>query len=253
MTHLNGSALAAKYSAESQPVVYKGVIYITTGNNDVFAVSVASGKILWSYSSGISQKISTICCGWLNRGVAIGDGRVYFGQLDGSVVALDQQTGKQLWKKQLVQWQLGQTITAAPIYIDGKIYIGSVGAEFGVRSFLEALDAATGEQVWRWYTTPAGRPAARPGRRARRSICAARYCSAPPLSLARPTRPARGRPLGGAAAELRADAEPSRGQSRCSDPVIFYLATERLARVVRPRRLWSHCSRMRRECVQSSE
>ena len=103
MTHLNGSALAAKYSAESQPVVYKGVIYITTGNNDVFAVSVASGKILWSYSSGISQKISTICCGWLNRGVAIGDGRVYFGQLDGSVVALDQQTGKQLWKKQLVK------------------------------------------------------------------------------------------------------------------------------------------------------
>jgi alcohol dehydrogenase (cytochrome c) len=98
MTHLNGSALAAKYSAESQPVVYKGVIYITTGNNDVFAVSVASGKILWSYSSGISQKISTICCGWLNRGVAIGDGRVYFGQLDGSVVALDQQTGTLHWK-----------------------------------------------------------------------------------------------------------------------------------------------------------
>jgi alcohol dehydrogenase (cytochrome c) len=155
MTHLNGSALAAKYSAESQPVVYKGVIYITTGNNDVFAVSVSSGKILWSYSSGISQKISTICCGWLNRGVALGDGRVYFGQLDGSVVALDQQTGKVLWKKQLVKWQLGQTITAAPIYIDGKIYIGSVGAEYGVRSFLEAMDAATGEQVWRWYTTPA--------------------------------------------------------------------------------------------------
>jgi glucose dehydrogenase len=154
-THLDGSGVAAKYSAESQPVVYKGVIYITTGNNDVFAVSVASGKILWKYKSGISQEISTVCCGWLNRGVAIGDGRVYFGQLDGSVVALDQQTGTVLWKKQHVKRQLGQTITAAPIYIDGKIYIGSVGAEYGVRSFLEAMDAATGEQVWRWYTTPA--------------------------------------------------------------------------------------------------
>src|SRR3954447_19021740 len=140
-THLKGSGVAAKYSEESQPVVYKGVIYVTTGNDDVFAVSVATGKILWTYKSGISQKITTVCCGWLNRGVAIGDGRVYLGQLDGKVVALDQQTGKVLWTKHLVQWQLGQTITAAPIYIDGKIYIGVVGAEFGTRSFLQALDA----------------------------------------------------------------------------------------------------------------
>jgi quinohemoprotein ethanol dehydrogenase len=152
-THLDGSGVGAKYSAESQPVVYKGVMYVTTGEDDAFAVSVASGKILWSYKSGISQKITTVCCGWLNRGVAIGNGRVYFGQLDGKVVALDQMTGKPLWTKQLVKWQLGQTITAAPIYIDGTIYIGVVGAEFGTRSFLEAMDAATGKQVWRWYTT----------------------------------------------------------------------------------------------------
>jgi quinohemoprotein ethanol dehydrogenase len=152
-THLDGSGVGAKYSAESQPVVYKGVMYVTTGEDDAFAVSVASGKILWSYKSGISQKITTVCCGWLNRGVAIGDGRVYLGQLDGKVVALDQMTGKLLWTKQLVKWQLGQTITAAPIYVDGTVYIGVVGAEFGTRSFLEAMDAATGKQVWRWYTT----------------------------------------------------------------------------------------------------
>jgi quinohemoprotein ethanol dehydrogenase len=153
LTHLDGSGVAAKYSAESQPVVYKGVMYVTAGNNDVFAVSVANGKILWKYTSGISQKITTVCCGWLNRGVAIGDGRVYFGQLDGEVIALDQQTGKPVWTRQLVQWQLGQTITAAPIYADGTIYLGVVGAEFGTRSFLQALDAATGKPVWRWYTT----------------------------------------------------------------------------------------------------
>jgi quinohemoprotein ethanol dehydrogenase len=151
-THL-GSGLAAKYSAEGQPVVYKGVIYITTGEDDTYAVSVATGKILWKYTSGISQEISTICCGWDNRGVAIGDGRVYLGQLDGKVVALDQQTGKVLWKKQLVRWQLGLTITAAPIYVDGRIYIGVVGAEYGTRAFLQALDASTGKPVWRWYTT----------------------------------------------------------------------------------------------------
>jgi quinohemoprotein ethanol dehydrogenase len=154
-THLDGSGVAAKYSAESQPVVYQGVIYITTGNDDVFAVGVASGKILWSYSSHIDQKISTVCCGWLNRGVAIGDGRVYFGQLDGNVVALDQKTGKVVWKNHLVKWQLGQTITAAPIYVDGEIYIGVVGAEYATRSFLAAIDAATGKEVWRWYTTAA--------------------------------------------------------------------------------------------------
>ena len=160
-THLDGSGIGAKYSAESQPVVYQGVMYVTTGEDDAFAVSVATGKILWTYKSGISQKITTVCCGWLNRGVAIGDGRVYLGQLDGKVVALDQQTGKRLWSKQLVKWQLGQTITGAPIYVDGKIYIGVVGAEFGTRSFLEAMDAATGEQAWRWYTTPApGEPGA---------------------------------------------------------------------------------------------
>jgi quinohemoprotein ethanol dehydrogenase len=152
-THLDGSGVGAKYSAESQPVVYKGVMYVTTGEDDAFAVSVATGKILWSYKSGISQKITTVCCGWLNRGVAIGDGRVYLGQLDGKVLALDQKTGKPLWTKQLVKWQLGQTITAAPIYVDGTVYIGVVGAEFGTRSFLEAMDAATGKQVWRWYTT----------------------------------------------------------------------------------------------------
>jgi quinohemoprotein ethanol dehydrogenase len=154
-THLDGSGVAAKYSAEGQPVVYKGVIYMTTGEDDTFAVSVATGKILWKYSSGISQKISTVCCGWLNRGVAIGDGRVYLGQLDGNVVALDQKTGKVMWKKQLVKWQLGQTITAAPIYADGKIYIGVVGAEYATRSFLQAIDAGSGKFLWRWYTTAA--------------------------------------------------------------------------------------------------
>jgi alcohol dehydrogenase (cytochrome c) len=153
-THL-GSGLAAKYSAESQPVVYKGVIYITSGEDDAYAVGVATGKILWEYKSGISQEISTVCCGWDNRGVAIGDGRVYLGQLDGTVVALNQQTGRPLWKRRLVKWQLGQTITGAPTYVDGKIYIGVVGAEYGTRAFLQALDAATGKPVWRWYTTPA--------------------------------------------------------------------------------------------------
>ena len=153
-THLNGSGVGAKYSGESQPVVQDGVVYVTTGNDDVFAVSVATGKILWEHKSGIDQSITTICCGWLNRGVALGDGRVYVGQLDGKVVALDQKTGEPVWTRQLVQWQKGQTITGAPLFLDGTIYLGVVGADFGTRAFLEAMDAATGDSVWRFYTIP---------------------------------------------------------------------------------------------------
>ena len=153
-THLNGSGVAAKYSGESQPIVQDGVIYITTGNDDVFAVSVDSGKILWEHKSNISQEISTICCGWLNRGVAIGDGRLYLGQLDGKVVALDKDTGGTVWSRQLVQWQKGQVITGAPLFLDGKIYIGVVGADYGTRGFLEAIDAGSGDSVWRAYMVP---------------------------------------------------------------------------------------------------
>jgi len=153
-THLNGSGVAAKYSGESQPIVQDGVIYITTGNDDVFAVSVDSGKIMWEHKSNISQEISTICCGWLNRGVAIGDGRLYLGQLDGKVVALDPDTGGVIWTRQLVEWQKGQVITGAPLFLDGKIYIGVVGADYGTRGFLEAIDAESGDSVWRAYMVP---------------------------------------------------------------------------------------------------
>jgi alcohol dehydrogenase (cytochrome c) len=152
--HLDKSGVAAKYSGEGQPIEYNGVLYVTTGNDDVFAYEVSTGKRLWKYNSNISQKITTVCCGWLNRGVGIGDGRVYLGQLDGKVVALDQKTGRRIWTRQLVRWQRGQTITGAPLYMDGRIYIGVVGAEYGTRNFLEAIDAKTGDSVWRFYTIP---------------------------------------------------------------------------------------------------
>jgi alcohol dehydrogenase (cytochrome c) len=105
----------AKYSGESQPLVYDGVIYVSTGADDVFAVSTSTGKIIWEYQAHLNQNISTVCCGWLNRGVAIGEGRVYLGQLDGKVVALNQLNGKVMWSKQLVSWKRGATITGAPL------------------------------------------------------------------------------------------------------------------------------------------
>jgi quinohemoprotein ethanol dehydrogenase len=153
-THLNDVATAAKYSGESQPVVQDGVIYVSAGNDDVFAVRVDSGKILWHYKANLNQDITTVCCGWLNRGVALGDGRVYLGQLDGKVRALDQETGEVVWTRQLVRWQEGQTITGAPLFLDGNIYLGVVGADYGTRGFLEAMDASNGDSEWRFYTIP---------------------------------------------------------------------------------------------------
>ena len=114
MTHLR-SGTAAKYSAEGQPIYYDGMLYVPTGEDDVFAVDVETGKIRWKYDSGISQKINSVCCGWLSRGVAIGEGKVFIGQLDGELVALDQDSGEVAWKTQVGSWRKGYTITAAPL------------------------------------------------------------------------------------------------------------------------------------------
>jgi alcohol dehydrogenase (cytochrome c) len=148
------SGIAGKYSGEAQPIVYKNVIYIITGADDVFAIDAHTGATKWSYRANLDQKINTICCGWTNRGVAIGDGRVYFGQLDGKVVALDQMNGHVVWTKQLANFRLGTTITSAPLYYGGRIYIGMSGGEYGIRGRLTALDAKTGTVAWRFYTIP---------------------------------------------------------------------------------------------------
>jgi quinohemoprotein ethanol dehydrogenase len=152
--HLRKSAVAAKYSAESQPVVYKGTLYVSTGEDDVFAVDVKSGKIVWRYRGKLNQAISTICCGWLSRGVAIGEGKVYLGRLDGKLVALDQRTGKLVWTAQVGSWQRGETITNAPLYWNGLVITGLSGGEFGLRGRVAAYDAKTGKERWRFYTVP---------------------------------------------------------------------------------------------------
>jgi quinohemoprotein ethanol dehydrogenase len=154
LTHLRKSATAARYSAESQPIVYDGTAYISTGADDVFAVDVDTGKIRWQYKANLPDDITSVCCGWGNRGVAIGDGRVYIGQLDGTLVALDQRTGHKDWSRAIESWKHGYTITSAPLYYDGRVYTGISGGEFEARGRLTAVDAATGKIDWRFYTVP---------------------------------------------------------------------------------------------------
>ena len=155
MTRLKGSGAAGKYSFEAAPLVKDGIMYVITGNDDVFALNAKTGGILWEYWSGIDQQISTVCCGWVNRGLAMGEGLLFFGQLDANVVALDMKTGKVAWKTPIEKWENGYTITSAPLYYDGIVYSGISGGEFGVRGRLTALDAKTGAILWRSYTLPA--------------------------------------------------------------------------------------------------
>src|SRR4051812_2019174 len=91
---LRGSGMAPKYSGFAQPLVYDGVAYVSTGANDVFAISVDSGEILWQYSATLPENIPSVCCGWNNKGVAVGEDKVFIGRLDGQLVALDRATGK---------------------------------------------------------------------------------------------------------------------------------------------------------------
>src|SRR5271170_7188638 len=155
MTRLKGSGYGGKYSFEATPLVKDGIMYIVTGNDDVFALNAKTGEFLWERWSGIDQKLTSVCCGWDNRGLAMGEGMVFLGQLDANVVALDVKTGKEVWSTKIESWQDGYGITSAPLYYNGIVYSGITGGEYGVRGRLTALDAKTGKTLWRWYTTAA--------------------------------------------------------------------------------------------------
>ena len=153
-TRLGGSGVEDKYSGEAQPLVYEGVVYVVTGANDVFAMSVDSGDLLWNYEANLDPTIDTICCGWTSRGVGMGEGKVFVGQLDGKLIALDQETGEVLWSTQAERWEEGFSITSAPLYYDGMVITGFAGAEYGVRGRVKAYDAADGSLVWTFFTVP---------------------------------------------------------------------------------------------------
>jgi quinohemoprotein ethanol dehydrogenase len=157
MTKIGQNATAAKFSAEATPIEYEGTIYIPDGADDVFALDASTGKILWTYEPHLPPDPlgEVICCGWDNRGVAIGDGMVFVSQLNGDQVALDQKTGKVKWSTNIEKAKAGFSITSAPLYYNGTVYAGGSGGEYGIRGRLTALDAKTGKIKWKFWTTPA--------------------------------------------------------------------------------------------------
>ena len=148
-----------KYGQEATPIVVDGVMYVSTDLSRVKALDAKTGKEIWSFDPEVDGSwLLHVCCGFVNRGVAVWKGKVYVGTLDGRLIAIDAKTGKQVWSTQTFDKSRGYAITGAPIVVKGKVIIGNAGAENDARGYVTAYDADTGKQAWRFYTVP-GNPA----------------------------------------------------------------------------------------------
>ena len=142
-------------SFETTPIVVNGVMYLTTPVVDhkmkIIAVNAVTGERLWevTYNLGAFQ----ICCGPVNRGVAVGYGKVYVVTLDDHLLALDAADGHTVWDTTIVGAQNGYSETLAPQIFDGMVIVGSAGGEWAMRGFVAAYDATNGQQRWRWNST----------------------------------------------------------------------------------------------------
>ncbi len=144
---------------EATPLVVDGVMYTTASWSVVHAIDAKTGKKLWTYDPQADRAQGFYaCCDVVNRGPAVWGDKVFAGVIDGRLIALDRATGKLVWEKLTVDKSKPYTITGAPRVVKGKVIIGNGGAEFGVRGYVSAYDAETGEMVWRFYTVP-GNPA----------------------------------------------------------------------------------------------
>ena len=149
---------------EATPIVHDGVIYVSTGWSHVHAIDARSGEELWHYDAKVPKaQLAKTCCGPVNRGVAIWQEdidsplQVFFGALDGRLIALDAATGMENWSVQSTPTDGNYSVTGAPRIVKGMIIIGNGGAELGVRGYVSAYDVTTGEMKWRFYTVPGDR------------------------------------------------------------------------------------------------
>jgi PQQ-dependent dehydrogenase (methanol/ethanol family) len=144
---------------EATPIVVDGMMFVTGAWSQVFALDARSGRQIWMYDPKVPGEWAVhACCDVVNRGVAIWQGDIFVGTLDGRLVSLDAKTGAVNWTLQTTPPDEPYTITGAPRVVNGRVIIGNGGGEYGVRGFVTAYDAETGARAWRFYTVP-GNPA----------------------------------------------------------------------------------------------
>jgi quinohemoprotein ethanol dehydrogenase len=148
--------LESSRGIEATPIVVNGVMYVSASWSVVHAMDAKTGKKIWTYDPKVPRETAgKSCCDVVNRGVAVHEGNVFIGSLDGRLLALNAKTGKLVWEQNtVIDGDRPYTITGAPRVFRGKVIIGNGGAEFGVRGYITAYDAKTGKEEWRWYTVP---------------------------------------------------------------------------------------------------
>ena len=134
---------------EATPLVVDGVMYTVMAPNHVVALDAVTGRMFWTYSPTISP-LARVCCGRVNRGLAILGDTLFMGTIDGHLIALDAKTGRPVWDKAVVNPELGYSFTLAPLIIKDKVIVGPSGGEYGIRGFVAAFNAATGDELWRF-------------------------------------------------------------------------------------------------------
>ncbi len=137
---------------QSPPIVNDGVMFITTPRDQVLALDARTGDLIWRYRRELPADLVQLHP--TNRGVALYGDRVYIATVDAFLVALDARTGALIWQKPVENYLAGYYMTMAPLVVDGKIMVGVSGGEFGIRGFIQAFDATSGESLWKTFTVP---------------------------------------------------------------------------------------------------
>jgi len=147
--------LGTKRGLEATPIVADGMMYFTGTWSKVYAVDIRKGEIIWTYDPQVPREYGEkVCCDVINRGVAIYKNLIFVGSLDGRLIAINKKTGNKEWEVITVDQSKPYSITGAPRIVKGKVIIGNGGAEYGVRGYVTAYDAMTGEEDWRFYVVP---------------------------------------------------------------------------------------------------
>ena len=148
---------APQGNIQATPLLANGTIYSSLAWGVLFAADARTGQVKWRWDPDIPRTGDlrpSMCCGAVNRGMAIYNGKVYASLINGRLVALDADTGKLVWSAQTTEPGSDMTITSAVRVVKGKVIVGNAGAEFGVRGYFSAYDAETGTMAWRFYTVP---------------------------------------------------------------------------------------------------